>query len=113
MPSRSAEDGPVPAIKIATCCYCGTRAALVLKGRERHELCCAACGAPLREMKALPAVPPRDGAPGRYGSGRAAPEAASARRTGNDLRRRKGKTRKGVGRRVFNKVFDLLEDIFD
>jgi hypothetical protein len=39
--------------KIATCCYCGSRAALVLKGKERHELACSTCGAPLHEMKML------------------------------------------------------------
>lgn len=39
-------------LKIATCCYCGTRAALVLD-RVRHELSCRACGAPLHEMKML------------------------------------------------------------
>ena len=33
--------------KIATCCYCGTRAALVLTGKHRHELSCSGCGAPL------------------------------------------------------------------
>lgn len=43
------------ATKIATCCYCGTKAALVLRGRERHELACASCGAPLHRMKMLPA----------------------------------------------------------
>jgi hypothetical protein len=32
--------------KIATCCYFGTRAALVLD-RARHELACSSCGAPL------------------------------------------------------------------
>ena len=40
--------------KIATCCYCGTRAALVLRGKERHELACSSCGAPLHELKKLP-----------------------------------------------------------
>ena len=39
--------------KIATCCYCGTRAALILRGKERHELACSTCGAPLHEMKML------------------------------------------------------------
>lgn len=39
--------------KIATCCYCGSRAALVLTGETRHELACATCGAPLHEMKML------------------------------------------------------------
>ena len=42
------------AAKIATCCYCGTRAALVLRGEGRHELSCASCGAPLHLMKNLP-----------------------------------------------------------
>ncbi len=36
--------------KVATCCYCGTRAALVLRGKQRHELSCASCGAPLHNM---------------------------------------------------------------
>lgn len=39
--------------KIATCSYCGTRAALVLIHAARHELACSACGAPLHEMKWL------------------------------------------------------------
>ena len=46
--------------RIATCCYCGTRAALVLKDMPggRHELGCSACGAPLHEMKAIPSAHP-------------------------------------------------------
>ena len=40
--------------KIATCCYCGTRAALVLTGKHRHELSCSGCGAPLHDLKMLP-----------------------------------------------------------
>ena len=39
--------------KIATCCYCGTRAVLNLRGKDRHELACSNCGAPLHEMKML------------------------------------------------------------
>ncbi len=42
------------ASKVATCCYCGTRAALVLKGKTRHELACSSCGAPLHDLKQLP-----------------------------------------------------------
>jgi len=49
--------------KIATCFYCGTRSALVLSTAVRHELACAACGAPLHEMKWLKA--PRDTTPKR------------------------------------------------
>jgi hypothetical protein len=44
----------MPAQKIATCCYCGTRAALVLRGNDRHELSCSSCGAPLHNLKMLP-----------------------------------------------------------
>ena len=41
--------------KIATCNYCGTRAALVLSGEVRHELACSGCGAPLHDLKLMPA----------------------------------------------------------
>ena len=49
----------MPARKIATCCYCGTRAVLVLRGKERHELSCSSCGAPLHDLKMLPIGPER------------------------------------------------------
>ena len=39
--------------KIATCCYCGTKAALVLRGKDSHELSCGSCGAPLHDLKRL------------------------------------------------------------
>ena len=39
--------------KVTTCCYCGTRAALVLSGTTRHELACGSCGAPLHVIKKL------------------------------------------------------------
>jgi len=40
--------------RLATCCYCGTRSALVLAGASSHRLACGACGAPLTQMKQLP-----------------------------------------------------------
>ncbi|MDO6726509.1 MAG: hypothetical protein ACRBBO_00655 [Cognatishimia sp.] len=45
--------------KIATCCYCGTRAALRLGGKVQHELACSSCGAPLHELKQMPIEPRR------------------------------------------------------
>ncbi|MDG1415673.1 MAG: hypothetical protein P8R39_10000 [Alphaproteobacteria bacterium] len=39
--------------KIATCGYCGARAALVLTQQARHELTCSACGAPLDDVEVL------------------------------------------------------------
>lgn len=99
----------MPGTKIATCCYCGTRAALVLKGRERHELSCSACGAPLHEMKMLRAD---HAAEARRTPVRTGPMAEPARGlpTGPG---RKARPRKGFGRRVLKEAFDFLEDIFD
>ena len=48
--------------KIATCFYCGTKAALVLRGKVIHELSCGSCGAPLHDLKRLP-LEPRDKTP--------------------------------------------------
>jgi len=99
--------------KIATCCYCGTRAALVLRGRERHELSCANCGAPLHDMKMLRADHAGGRETGRSSPVRTGPMADHGRMPKYDPRRRKGKPRKGLGRRFLEEAFDLIEDIFD
>ena len=39
---------------IANCCYCGAKAALVLRGKDTQELSCLSCGAPLHDLKRLP-----------------------------------------------------------
>jgi len=99
--------------KIATCNYCGTRAALVLD-RDRHELACSSCGAPLHDMKALPkakTAPRRDAPKSRpmplprqpYDGAAPAPPASRGRK----------KKRKGIGRRFLEEVWDVVEDIFD
>lgn len=95
----------MPATKIATCCYCGTRAALVLRGETRHELSCSACGAPLHNLKAIPAdrTPPPKPAPSRHAPRHPAPPA----------RRPKPRKRKSLSRRILSEAFDLIEDIFD
>lgn len=103
--------------KVATCCYCGTRAALVLAGTERHELACSACGAPLHDLKMLPVGErgrPRDGAHRQRapagapaGAERRAPQPASCKKA------KKKKKRKSLGRRFLSEAFDVLEDIFD
>jgi hypothetical protein len=99
--------------KIATCCYCGTRAALVLRGRERHELACSNCGAPLHDMKMLRADHAGARATGRPSPVRAGPMSDPGRMPKPDPRRRKGKPRKSFGRRVLEEAFELIEDIFD
>lgn len=103
----------MPTPKIVTCCYCGTRAALVLRGKERHELSCASCGAPLHDLKML-----RAGHAQERGPVRPSPVRAPAQRTwGNavksDPKRRKGRRRKGFGRWFLEEAWDAIEDIFD
>ena len=105
MPLRS-ERGDMPhSAKIATCCYCGTRAALTLRGRERHELACSNCGAPLHEMKMLK-VQPRE----RERSVRHYP---SDRPIEDRRKKRRKKPKKSFTRRAFEELWDIAEDIFD
>jgi len=96
--------------KIATCNYCGTRAALVLD-RDRHELACASCGAPLHDMKAMPK------AKVERSRGRARPMPLPRQAYRDDLPQhrppRPRKRRKGLGRRVLEEIWDVVEDIFD
>ena len=90
--------------KIATCCYCGTRAALVLKGRERHELACSNCGAPLHELKMLKAHPK-----GERELVRRMPDwqGKSGRKS------RKRKKQRSLSQRMMHELWDAAEDIFD
>ncbi|MFQ6549480.1 hypothetical protein AADZ90_016110 [Aestuariibius sp. 2305UL40-4] len=97
----------MPAQKIATCCYCGTRAALVLSGDKRHELACSSCGAPLHEMKMLPSkAAKKDRRPADPYHDRRQP-------VRDDYRYRKRKKRKSLKRKILSEAFDLIEDIFD
>ena len=89
--------------KIATCCYCGTRAALTLKGRERHELACSNCGAPLHDLKMLKAPEPK----------RAKPKHGYSRDERYRKKPKKKKKGKSLGQRFLGEVWDVAEDIFD
>ncbi len=101
--------------KVATCCYCGTKAALVLSGTTQHELVCSSCGAPLHDMKMLRADHPS----GSYKTGKKAkkPKHSSEDWGHASLDRRKKKKkpkkRKGFGARLFDEAFDVFDDIFD
>ncbi|WP_113911215.1 hypothetical protein [Roseovarius dicentrarchi] len=125
--------------KIATCCYCGTRAALVLRGEGRHELSCAACGAPLHDMKAIPqsrsdaatrssaaGQGTRRRAPGKAPGSRATPAKVAAKPRqrrklpryddDHDDDRRAPRRRKSGSRflsKAFEEIWDVVEDIFD
>ena len=92
--------------KIATCCYCGTRAALVLKGKDRHELACSGCGAPLHDLKALRPPEARSGP-------RELVKPSRSRRT-VETRPKPGKYKKSKKKKKNGKRFgDFLEDAFD
>ena len=108
--------------KIATCCYCGTRAALVLRGRDRHELSCAACGAPLHDMKMLrsDAVDTPVSTQSHRPSRPVQKERRSAvtplptwERKAGYAGKKKKKKRKTLAKRFFEEAFDVIEDIFD
>lgn len=103
----------MPAPKIVTCCYCGTRAALVLRGKERHELSCASCGAPLHDLKMLRADQAEDRGSGRPSGMKAKAPRGRGDARGSDPRRRKGKRRKGFGQWFLEEAWDAIEDIFD
>ena len=102
----------MPATKVATCCYCGTRAALVLRGRERHELACSSCGAPLHNMKQFH--------PARATASKTTPARPAKRQRVKPYEshdrwagKKKRKKKKSLGRRIFSEVLDLIEDIVD
>ena len=90
--------------KIATCCYCGIRAALVLSEGARHELSCSSCGAPLHEMKRLRSPAPASAT-------RPAPAQRPAPRYAKHERPKK--RAKSLKKRIFKEAFDFLEDLFD
>lgn len=99
--------------KVATCCYCGTKAALILKGKERHELSCGTCGAPLHALKILPK---QDKAPATKSTISHRPKPQKVREYEQAKHRAKpGKRRKSksFGRKVFSEIWDVVEDIFD
>lgn len=93
--------------KIVTCCYCGSRAALVLAGKERHELACSTCGAPLHELKKL-----RSDATGDRELVRASPI-----RPGGKVKRQKPvkgkKRRRNLSQRFMSELREAADDIFD
>jgi len=90
--------------KITTCCYCGTRAALVLD-KARHELTCSSCGAPLHDLKRLPVD--------RTGE-RELVRPSKVRSPKPVKPKKKKKSKRGWRLKdVIEEAFDLVEDILD
>ncbi|MCF6445200.1 hypothetical protein [Nereida sp. MMG025] len=96
----------MPAQKIATCCYCGTRAALVLKGQDRHELSCSNCGAPLHDLKMLPKADLGQ----KRELIRPNPVRTDPDRYVKKPKAKKGKRRKSTFKRFLSKAWDRIED---
>ncbi len=88
--------------KIATCCYCGSRAALTLRGKLQHELACASCGAPLHELKQMPVSVQQVEKSQHY-------EIPRSHNKYKKSKKKYKKNRKSWGK----KLFDDLDDIFD
>ncbi len=98
--------------KIATCCYCGTRAVLRLNGKNRHELSCASCGAALHTMKPIKTQAAQPGP--RQSRPHYDPQASQRRGYHAQRPKKYSKSRK---RRswgyVISEIWDEIEDIFD
>lgn len=107
----------MPAEKIATCCYCGTRAALVLRGSDRHELSCSSCGAPLHDLKMLPKSrqPDRERVTARAATPtRPQPKPVHPKQPHPKAKKiKKRSKRKGLWRDIMEEAWDVIEDIFD
>jgi hypothetical protein len=115
-----AKGAAMPHQKIATCTYCGTRAALVLSGTTQHELACRACGAPLHDLKMLRADAVGDGYLHARGTKKAKGAPVDRVRAtplpiwqSRSSGKTKKKKRKSLGKRFLKEAFDMLEDIFD
>jgi hypothetical protein len=97
------------AVKVGTCNYCGTRAALVLSGETRHELSCSNCGAPLHDLKFMPKQPK----PAKK-SHRAIPASSHQRAMSKrDKPGKKHKKKKSKGSGLWGEIWDIVEDIID
>ena len=98
------------ATKIATCCYCGTKTALVLRGKDKHELTCSNCGAPLHAMKSLPQSQARAAVPRQKPPKRKYDNTHTSKHAPRPHKRRKGKS---FGKKVFSGLWDVIEDVVD
>ncbi len=96
--------------KIATCCYCGSRAALILGGEDRHELACSNCGAPLHELKMLKTDARGDRKLVHPSLIRTSNRPSKAHRAEKSKPR---KSRRSLKRRFKSSLWDIAEDVFE
>jgi len=100
-------------VKVATCCYCGTRAALVLQGKDRHELACRQCGAPLHDLKLMPQKQDTSPQPAASRQRPANVPHATAYRNATTKPAKRKKKSKPRGLMLAKKIWDIVEDIID
>nr|WP_217355705.1 hypothetical protein [Ruegeria arenilitoris] len=74
---------------------------MVLKGRQRHELSCSSCGAPLHNLKMIPVKKASNPQP-RHSIPMQKPKKKSYK-----------KRKKGLFSRVLDEAWDVIEDVFD
>lgn len=98
--------------KIATCCFCGSKAALTL-GEGRHELACAQCGAPLHDLKQIPVPQPQK--PVQHAPTlRRFPAAAGALADKKPKKKmRKPKKQKHWMNKIGKDFLDVIDDLID
>ena len=106
-------------VKVTTCCYCGSRAALCLRGKTRHELACGNCGAPLHRMKMMPLTTQaasytisKPKAVDHRPAPKSAPKNAPTKQA-DKTRSKPAKRRKSTLRWLVQEAWDVVEDIFD
>jgi hypothetical protein len=95
--------------KVATCCYCASRMALRMD-KGRHQLSCASCGAPLRDLKMMPRGAKKKQAVSHQPSVRRFSEAPKPVKKQKYV---KSKKRSSWFRDLAEEAFEFVEDIFD
>ncbi len=98
----------MPNTRIATCCYCGTRAALEVSSSGRHELVCSSCGAPLSKIEAVQAQTQTVSQKDQKSRELDLVDLAERFFEGKSTKKKKSKPKKAV-----KGIFDFIEDIFD
>ena len=115
-------------IKLATCCYCGTKTRLALTAGEPRALLCENCGAPLNRLKFIkkeiepePRPVKKIGPQRRRSSKRASGYRSEAERGGRRRQAPPRKKKRRARRRSFWRTvsrqledwLDEIEDLFD
>lgn len=99
--------------RITTCCYCGTRAALVLGGKTAHQLQCGSCGAPIARMKMLPVRAPTPQPAAHQRDVHAALQHGTGEPSHRRWASKKKRKSKGLSRRIVSELWDVIDDLID